>query len=166
MKRWRGYMQMSRAIGRQDLAAASASCERILAEAPQDGFALAMLAHCYGALGRSREALALAERALEQVPDNFQLLRLATNVSFDLNEHSRGRAFAVRALAANARQHEAPRSIVWLTRLAARSPLLRRALRPEQVAELERGLHERDVDEWQRWAREYVEGPTMSGSEV
>jgi tetratricopeptide (TPR) repeat protein len=98
MKSWRGYMQMSRAIGRQDFAAATASCERLLAENPHDAFAMAMLAHCHVALGRPQEALACAEGALKQAPDNFQLLRLATNAAFLLNEHSRARAFAVRAL--------------------------------------------------------------------
>jgi tetratricopeptide (TPR) repeat protein len=98
MKSWRGYMQVSRAIGRQDFAAATASCERLLAENPHDAFATAMLAHCHAALGRSREALVFAEGALEQAPDSFQLLRLATNAAFLLNEHSRARAFAMRGI--------------------------------------------------------------------
>jgi tetratricopeptide (TPR) repeat protein len=156
LKDRRHYMQVGRAIGRQDFAGAAVSCTEILAKAPRDGFAMAMLGQCYSAMGQTREALAAADQALERLPNSFDTLRLATDLSVRLNEHSRARGYASRALAAATGRHSVPPLALRLIRLAARMPVLRRAFRPDRLAEFEPGGHAHDTDAWQRWAREYV----------
>lgn len=113
-----------------------------------------MLAQCYAGMGRTRDALAAADQALEQLPDSLDMLRLATDLSVQLNEHSRAQEYAGRALAAAAGRHSVPPIPLRLIRLAVRIPVLRRAFRPDRLAEFER--FDQESVEWQRWAKEYL----------
>jgi tetratricopeptide (TPR) repeat protein len=152
---WRRYTKIGRAMGRQDFAAGAVACTDIIESDPRDGFAKAMLAQCYVGMGRTRDALVAADQALEQLPDSFDLLRLATDASVQLNEHSRAREYAGRALAAAAAgRHSASPFLLRLLRSAVRIPVIRRAFHPDRLAEFER--FDEESAEWQRWAQAYL----------
>jgi hypothetical protein len=112
------------------------------------------------AWARQRDAFAAAEGALQILPDNCEMLRLATDLAFQLNDHARARVFAARALAAR-RSPPLPRAVVSLVRAAAHIPVLRRWFVPERVAGLDSDASERE--QWRVWAERYLQcGPATA----
>ena len=151
---FRWHFRTGRAYGRRDFEGASAACREMLVKDPRNGFAIGTLAQCYAGMGRPRDALGAAEQALQILPDNFEMLRLATDLAFQLNEHARARIFAERALAAP-RTATLPRAFVRLLRFAAHIPALRAWFDPKGVAELDSDESERE--QWRVWATKYLE---------
>lgn len=155
MKVWIECMRISRAWGRQDYEAAASLCHKVLVRDPAEGFAMSMLANCYAAQGRTREALDWAEKALAQMPESFALLQLSANLCAKREEHARAKGLIVRALATDPHRHNPPEWLLLFIRVLMRIPLVRRLFRSAAAA-VEPGRAQRDFAHWKRWAEAYL----------
>jgi tetratricopeptide (TPR) repeat protein len=163
VRSWTDYMQISRAIGRQDFAAAAASCQALLLQNPDDGFALALLAHSYAALGQTGEALDTVDKVLASRPHDFLMLQLAANLCAQRDDHARAKEFVVRALAADPHSYDVPEWVLLLLRSFLRVPILRRSVRAEALEDLSPEKKERDSKSGNGGQKNISRGSTTLG---
>ena len=156
MAMWNDYFRLSRAIGRRDYGGAAALCEAILAQDPEDSFAMGMLAHSYGWQDRYGDALVWAEKALAKTPDSLSLLRLAICACVKQNDDARAKPMVLRALALDPNSEAPPEWLSFPIRILMRTPIIRRAFRADAAPEVDRDLAARDYREWKAWAEAYL----------
>src|SRR5262249_36784765 len=122
MGTWRSYWRGSRCVGREDFAAAAAHFEQMLVTDPEHWAALMMLAYCYEALSRDKDALVASHRALKKEPGDFFALQVAGRVAARLGEHETARAMVTQALAVYPPPDPIPRQLSSLIRTVVNCP--------------------------------------------
>jgi tetratricopeptide (TPR) repeat protein len=155
-------MRASRLIGRGDYAAAGSIYEQLIAIDASDAFATMMLSLCYERQNRVPEALRLAEEGARRVPSSLTALKSAVRLAIAVGEHDKATTYLRQALALPEVQTEIPRETVvpkpflWGLRLLPKLPIIRNRIRHDAIRELEPGAQAIKLEEWKRWAQEYL----------
>src|SRR5262249_21623088 len=118
--------------------------------------ALMMLAYCYEALGRDKDALVASQRALKKEPGDFFALQVAGRVAARLGEHETARALVTQALAVYPPPDPIPRQLSSLMRTVVNLPGLRRMFRKDAADELDPVMRQEELDRWKQWADSYL----------
>ena len=153
-------------MARGDIASAKPVFTELLSIEPNNPWTLVMIAKCHEHEGQFVEALQFAERAIRVNATNFYAFQLAVSLAVAAGEHQRAASHIRQALTLPEMTTEMPQDLNtyrYTSRLLivlSRIPLLRRRLRPEKVAatvrELEPGSRAVELQQWKRWALEYL----------
>jgi hypothetical protein len=162
VKAWRRHYRASQLIGRGDYAAAGRIYEELVAIDANDSFASMMLALCYEQQHLTPEALRLAEEGARQLPGSLSVLKMAIRLAIAVGDHEKATGYIHHALALPEVETEMPeegvlpRPLLWILRMLPRVPGLRRRIRRDAIRELEPGAQAVELEEWKRWARDYL----------
>jgi tetratricopeptide (TPR) repeat protein len=162
VKRWRLHMRASRLIGRAEFVAAAEIYEQLLSCEPTDPFAMAMLSLCYERQGRCLEALHLAEEGVRSRPRSLSALQAAGRLAVAVEQHDKAARYLQQALTLPEVRGEIPKEaampplVLWLLRVVVSFPILRTRIRPDALNELELGSQAMQLQEWKRWAQDYL----------
>ena len=160
---WRRHMHASRLIGRGDYAAAGVVYEQLIATDAQDHWATMMLSLCYERQGRHQEALALAEKGVQQLPSSLHALQSVVRLAVACGEHDKAALYIRQALALPEVRTEMPKEglmpqpVLWLLRLMPHLPILGKRMRRDAVSRFEPGAQAKALEDWKRWADRYLE---------
>jgi len=155
-------MRASRLVGGANYAAAGSIYEQLIAADSSDTLAVSMLALCYEQQSRIPEALQLAEEGARRLPSSLSMLKIAARLAIAIGEHDKATGYIRQALALPEvvteipREGVLPRPLLWLLRLLPRVPFLRQRIRQDAIRELEPGAQAVELEEWKRWAEEYL----------
>jgi hypothetical protein len=159
---WREQMRASRLVGREDYIGAGNIYARLVAADGSDFWAVIMLSLCYERQGRVREALALAETGVRQLPSSLYAVQAAVRLAVAADEHEKAAAYVRQGLALPEVRTEIPQEgripqpFLGLLRVLAHVPVLRNRLRKDELRMFEPGVQAVALGEWKRWARDYL----------
>jgi tetratricopeptide (TPR) repeat protein len=155
-------MRASQLIGRADFVAAGEIYEQLLSSDPTDSFAMAMLSLCYERQARFLEALHLAEEGVSSRPQSLSALQAASRLAVAVEQHDKAARYLQQALTLPEVRAEIPKEaaipplVLWLLRVVMSFPILRTRIRPDALKELALGSQAVELQEWKRWAQDYL----------
>jgi hypothetical protein len=123
---------------------------------------MATLSLCYERQGRCLEALHLAEEGARSRPRSLSALQAAGRLAIAVEQHDKAARDLQQALTLPEVRAEIPKEaaipplVLWLLRLVVSFPILRSRIRPDALNELELGPQAMQLQEWKRWAQDYL----------
>ena len=146
-------MQVSRAVGRNEIDKIDSLCKEALELDPHDLFALGLLADAYWRNGQHEQALSFALRTLEMIPNDFNTLRVIVHAYRDRGDDQAAYPYAKRLCTAVPYTLEPHKEVSSLLKPFSWIPSIRRL---RQKAIEEQKIEQTSRMDWIQWALDYV----------